>query len=687
MAADCQLEPTGENYIGIRYKALLVEDELSETHWVLLFGGSGFTMNREYQPHFIDLMIKGSWAALHDDELCANGFPPVQETWDNFTIEFGLSDYEDWSVQDNDIGAWTRDPSIFPRRYTNIDGRDPNAADKIMAEYQVDEGGTLEGREIEVSFVREEVTKLPQNENYFMDPDLEGEQLCKPNSQDDILYRHWIATLKVPSLGINSSVDFYINASQGAKINGNNTLNFMWENPGRPVIESDKYKVIIFDPEIKTISGEWRKATRFLVDLRTPEDELPLNEKGELVGGYRKVNYKGRPAIEASFGYGYTDYVIDGDPTNYEPTDATKAVIDLRHPDGGCILFDEAQYTQLTGNLANFTDLIRKEGYTAERLTDGPITFDLLKNYKVLIIGWSSETFSNSEIDAIVNFVENGGGLLLMAEGWSWEGDIDELPLNQIAARLNYIINNDVITGEWIEPGHVISLLTDIRTHPVTANVSAVHVVSGSSITGSGASEVVLSDDGKAVVIAGESGKGRFVFIGDSDVFSNIEYDRDEIIPLNEADNEQLGKNAINWLATPTQRFDTGTGTYPSIMGTHNGTITPNETITVQKLYTYPCEGTGGHSEYARIWNSTGFNATAIWNGYKDDWHNISFDRTFTLIANETYNYTIRTGSYPQIIHEQNYTTLDGSFINCTQFIDANGRKYNNWIPAVRLWS
>ena len=66
----------------------------------------------------------------------------------------------------------------------------------------------------------------------------------------------------------------------------------------------------------------------------------------------------------------------------------------------------------MTGNLANFTDLIRKDGYTAERLIDGPITYDLLKNYKILIISWSSEAFSNSEIDAIVNFVGNGGGLL-----------------------------------------------------------------------------------------------------------------------------------------------------------------------------------------------------------------------------------------------------------------------------------
>ena len=473
MAADCQLEPTGENHIGIRYKALLVEDELSETGWALLFGGSGFTMNGGYQPHFIDLIIKGSWAALHDDELCANGFPPVQETWDNFTIEFGLSDYEDWSVQDNDIGAWTRDPNLFPRRYTNIDSRDPNAADKIMAEYQVDEGGTLEGREIEVSFVRAEVTNLSRDENYFMDPDLEGEQLCKPNSQDDILYRHWIATLKVPSLDINSSVDFYINASQGDKINGNNTFNFMWENPGRPVIESDKYKVIIFDPEVKTATGEWEKATRFLVDLRTPEGELPLNDKGELIVGYRKVNYKGRLAIEASFGYGYTDYVIDGDPTDYEPSDATKAVIDL---------------------------------------------------------------------------VEN--------------------------------------------------------------------------------------------------------------------------------------------------IFDTGApaNPYPSIFGTHNGTIKPNQTITVSKLYTYPCEGTGGHTESIQLYEDNTLIANGTWKGYKSDWNNITIHNLtgevpyVTLLKEHKYNYTIHTGSYPQIHHNTSLLTANG-WINCTKFTDANGKIYKDWIPAIQLLS
>jgi len=135
----------------------------------------------------------------------------------------------------------------------------------------------------------------------------------------------------------------------------------------------------------------------------------------------------------------------------------------------------------------------------------------------------------------------------------------------------------------------------------------------------------------------------------------------------------------------PTAGFDTGPGSYPSISGTHNGKIKPNKTIIATKLYTYPCEGTGGHTEYARIWNAT-WEANATWEGYAGDWHNITFDKTVVLLAGETYNYTIRTGSYPQIHHTSALLTPYG-WINCTEFTDANGKKYENWIPAIKLWS
>jgi len=131
--------------------------------------------------------------------------------------------------------------------------------------------------------------------------------------------------------------------------------------------------------------------------------------------------------------------------------------------------------------------------------------------------------------------------------------------------------------------------------------------------------------------------------------------------------------------------FDTGVGAYPSISGNHNGCIIPNRDINVSKMYTYPSAGTGGHTEYVEIGNTT-WNATAIWTGYSGDWHNITFNQTFSLQPGETYYYKIRTSSYPQIIHEQIHPTLDGSFINCTSFTDVNGNNYDDWIPAIKLF-
>ena len=135
--------------------------------------------------------------------------------------------------------------------------------------------------------------------------------------------------------------------------------------------------------------------------------------------------------------------------------------------------------------------------------------------------------------------------------------------------------------------------------------------------------------------------------------------------------------------------FDTGKpfDPYPSISGMHNGTITPNQTINVSKMYTYPCTGTGGHTEYVAFYNATTGDeiANGTWNGYKGDWHNIYFDKTFTLFEGKIYNYTIITGSYPQIYHRPTLPTANG-WINCTKFRDANGRVHYDWIPAIRLW-
>jgi len=140
-------------------------------------------------------------------------------------------------------------------------------------------------------------------------------------------------------------------------------------------------------------------------------------------------------------------------------------------------------------------------------------------------------------------------------------------------------------------------------------------------------------------------------------------------------------------IPAPEPVIDTRPGGYPSIMGTHNGTIIPDRTITVRKLYTYFCPGTGGHTEYIKIWNETiNEYAEAHWNGYiEEDYHNISFNEPLTLKKGVIYNYTIRTGSYPQIIHAKEYPAI-GGVIKCEEFIDVNGKRYTDWIPAIRLY-
>jgi parallel beta-helix repeat protein len=63
--------------------------------------------------------------------------------------------------------------------------------------------------------------------------------------------------------------------------------------------------------------------------------------------------------------------------------------------------------------------------------------------------------------------------------------------------------------------------------------------------------------------------------------------------------------------------FDTGSGSYPSIKGTHTGTIKPSHNITVSKLYTYPCAGTGGHTETIGLYENGELVANGTWTGYQ----------------------------------------------------------------------
>jgi len=134
--------------------------------------------------------------------------------------------------------------------------------------------------------------------------------------------------------------------------------------------------------------------------------------------------------------------------------------------------------------------------------------------------------------------------------------------------------------------------------------------------------------------------------------------------------------------------FDTGApeNPYSSISGTHYGNITPSHDVYVTSLFTRACAGTGGHTEYVKIWNDTWNGVAGRWIGYTGNWHTIPFDEAFMLTKGETYYYHLETGSYPQIHHKSALdVSMGDGIITCTNFTDANGRIHNDWIPAIRL--
>jgi hypothetical protein len=163
-----------------------------------------------------------------------------------------------------------------------------------------------------------------------------------------------------------------------------------------------------------------------------------------------------------------------------------------------------------------------------------------------------------------------------------------------------------------------------------------------------------------------------------------------DIVSWNEQDMRDEAENLATFTinaAPPVEEeiFDTGEGTYPSISGTHNGTITPSHNLSVSKLFTYPCTGTSGHTESIELYEKGELLANGTWNGYQGDWHNITLTPQVTLQQDHEYRYVITTGSYPRIIHNRTLLTENG-WINCTEFTDVNGKRYGDWIPALKLF-
>ncbi|MGZ7109716.1 MAG: DUF4350 domain-containing protein, partial [Methanobacterium sp.] len=120
------------------------------------------------------------------------------------------------------------------------------------------------------------------------------------------------------------------------------------------------------------------------------------------------------------------------------------------------ILFDESSPNfgkfntiHSIGNYGSsgFASLLQENGYTVSTITDRPLTLEKLKDYGVLIIMDQTRNYTDDEVQAIKEFVNDGGGLLIVGSNW---GDIDgdqNFAYNKIARNFGVsFANNELVT-------------------------------------------------------------------------------------------------------------------------------------------------------------------------------------------------------------------------------------------------
>lgn len=353
--------------------------------------------------------------------------------------------------------------------------------------------------------------------------------------------------------------------------------------------------------------------------------------------------------------------------------------------------------------VTKYADVFTYEGLTAP-LFD--FTKPMISDVRVTNITLTSATVNwatNEVADSLVKYGTEPGNYTL--QGYD-SANLTAHSLNLVGLRSNityyFVINStdlNMNSNESVEYNFTTHIESEDNTPPYTSGhdpaKGAVDVPAGTNVvvhvlddeSEVDLSTILMTVEGEVVTPNITGTPADYTLTYDPPV--DFEYEQVVNVTIDASDvaGNTMNQDAYSFttVSKGLQYFDTREGTYPSIRGTHNGTITPSIDITVNTLYTYSCSGTGGHTEYVRIYNATETLATGNWEGYKNgDYQNITLSDQFTLIGGQTYNYTIRTGSYPQIIHAPSKEVTGGT-ITCTKFTDANGHIYDNWIPAIRL--
>ncbi|MFX1500118.1 MAG: hypothetical protein ACFFDH_04040 [Promethearchaeota archaeon] len=225
----------------------------------------------------------------------------------------------------------------------------------------------------------------------------------------------------------------------------------------------------------------------------------------------------------------------------------------------GRILFDMSHYNGFGVDSWDFSDgyvgystlfsLLRDylviRSYTFDKLypsASGNLTTSNLAPYDMLIINLPDTNFTASEITNIMDWVNNGGGLLALGDEFSYDG----------SKHLNYLLASTDLSIINVGPH---TTLTTSFEHPTEEGCTSLYMNNGDEVTHTGNAFPLWGSSTSEICIACEEyGNGRIILTGDM-LLSDDRIGSDH--------NSRFGMNVANWLTTSQAKILYFTDYYP----------------------------------------------------------------------------------------------------------------------------
>ena len=369
---------------------------------------------------------------------------------------------------------------------------------------------------------------------------------------------------------------------------------------------------------------------------------------------------------------GSADWVIDADSHNLNVTsgngsgrvmssnsyDSNPQRVPNPTPSG---ITSSTLETYWQGALSSWAVDLVKAGHQVETLPyNGKITFgdstnsQDLSNYDVFVLVEPNILFTAAEKTALINYVKNGGGLLMVADHGHLTGGTGSDRNNDgedSVDVLNDLMSNSVqnnpfgVSFNGNEVYGTYSYLNTSSSDPLirgaAGTVNNIDFNNGSNITintsqNASVTMAIWSSSSRSastgLVAYGSYGSGRFVAFGDSSTFDDGTGDPGDTLynsyNLTSYGNSKVILNASFWLAQKPPEVTTGTATgVGTNSATLNGVVNPNGLSTTAKfLY-------GTTTNYGSVTNVSGtLSGTNM--------TNVSVGLT-GLSAGTTYHYTL----------------------------------------------